>query len=150
MKRLVVFALAAALAACTPPAPAPLAPPPPAAAEILGLRAETLPGARVQQEGALIIAYPEQTLFTPGAAMPLAGGLEVLDPLARFLGDHRGNRWQVTVRAASPIDQDYDRALAAARSELLQRFLRNRGVAVEQFDWLSEAGGGPSLELRLQ
>lgn len=112
--------------------------------------ASALPGAVVAAGEALTIGYPGPALFSEGSAVPLAGGIAVLDPLAALLASHGSSRWQGTVRAASGVSPEYDQQLAATRVELLGRYFSQRGIAADRLVLRAEAGSGPSLELLLQ
>lgn len=125
----------------TRPAP----PPKPSLQEL----ASALPVAQVVStaEGILRITYPQESLFSSGAVLPFAGGAEALDPLAALLRDYPQITWAANVRAATAHGADYDLALARKRSELLQRYLRNSGVAAGQVTWKESRGEGIPLEL---
>lgn len=129
------------------------APPPPAAEESPATRMRTqldkLPGAVVLAEPVVGMAYPGERLFSSGAALPLAGGVEVLDPLCDLLLEQAQLRWQGTVRAKTAYGREYDSELASKRLELLQRYLRNRGVSEEQVKWRALGEDGPPLELQI-
>lgn len=114
----------------------------------LNTKAQTLPAAQLTlQESSLLIVYPGETLFSRGSVLPLAGGAEVLDPLADFLIEANKNRdCQMTVRAATADGAVYDAKLAAKRAELLQRYLHNRGMT-GTCNWMPQAGEGAPLEI---
>lgn len=133
------------LSACTAPAP----PPPEMPGAALLRQLATLPGGDVLAEPVVGVRYAGERLFSSGAALPLAGGVEVLDPLCELLLAQPQLRWTGTVRAKTEFGRDYDTALAAKRLELLQRYLRNRGVAEGQISWQALAGEGPPLELQV-
>lgn len=120
-------------------------PPKPSLQELAG----ALPVAQVVStaEGILKISYPQESLFSSGAVLPFAGGAEALDPLAALLRDYPQITWEANVRAATAHDADYDLALARKRSELLQRYLRNSGVAAGQVTWKESSEEGIPLEL---
>lgn len=131
------------------PAPAPV--PPLSWNERLEQQAPTLPGAQVTfTDGRLTIAYPEESLFSIGSVLPLAGGAEALDPLAALLLTYPQATWDGTVRAATKDGADYDLALAQKRQELLQRYLDNAGVAGARINWQTSGSAGIPLELTLQ
>lgn len=111
--------------------------------------ASALPVAQVvtTAAGVLSITYPQESLFSSGAVLPYAGGVEALDPLAALLRDYPQINWEANVRAATANGADYDLALARKRSELLQRYLRNSGVGAEQVVWKESSGEGIPLEL---
>lgn len=137
-----------------PPAPAPVAvaqPTLPAWVGALQERAAALPAAQTTSaEGTLSIAYPQERLFSTGSALPLAGGAEALDPLANLLIAFPDASWDAMVQAATTQGADYDRALAQKRGELLDRYLRNRGLPAGRVHWQSTAGSGAPLELHLR
>lgn len=110
---------------------------------------DKLPGAVALAEPVVGLAYPDENLFAKGAALPLAGGVEVLDPLCDLLLEESRLRWQGTVRAKTESGREHDAALAAKRLELLQRYLRNRGVADGQIVWTAAAEDGFPLELQV-
>jgi outer membrane protein OmpA-like peptidoglycan-associated protein len=119
--------------------------------ERLQQEATTLPAAQVSATvGSLIIAYPQESLFAVGAVLPLAGGAEILDPLAALLRSYPQATWDAQVRAATAHGADYDLALAQRRSTLLQRYLHNSGVAAERVTWQASSGEGIPLELTLR
>lgn len=114
-------------------------------------QAGTLPGATVTStSGSLIISYPQESLFSAGSVLPLAGGAEALDPLADLLDALPEGIWEATVQAATSNGADYDSTLARRRSELLQRYLHNRGIPGERVTWQTKGGDGPPLELTLR
>ncbi|MDZ4185878.1 MAG: hypothetical protein U1D97_12995 [Desulfuromonadales bacterium] len=132
------------------PAPAP-APPTLSWNEKLEQQAPTLPGAQVTfTDGRLTIAYPEESLFSIGSVLPLAGGVEALDPLAALLRTYPQALWDARVLAATSHGADYDLALAQKRQELLQRYLGNAGIAEAQVIWQADRGDGIPLELILR
>jgi len=109
--------------------------------------AAALPGAEIGAGEPLTIRYPGQALFSTGAALPLAGGTWMLDPLATFLAGHETSRWQGTVRAATGVSVEYDLQLAEKRAELLGRYFANRGIGSDRLSLRAEAGSGPAFEL---
>ena len=138
----------------SPPTPPPLvAAPAPVLTwnEKLQQEATTLPVAQVSTAtGSLTIAYPQESLFSTGAILPLAGGAEALDPLAALLRAYPQASWDARVRAATANGAAYDLTLAQKRSELLQRYLRHAGVADERITWQASSGDGIPLELTLR
>lgn len=173
MKQTILFALCLVmLSACQPPPPRPaipaepavpvtpepqptpqppLPPLPPAWLVPLQQQAALLPAAVVTVNGeALRLVYPGESLFSTGSVLPLAGGAEVLDPLADLIAAAPASQWSATVRAATAHGKDYDAQLAAKRAELLSRYLKNRGVGESQIGWQSLAGDGEPLELVLK
>jgi outer membrane protein OmpA-like peptidoglycan-associated protein len=119
--------------------------------EKLQQEATTLPAAQVSATvGSLIIAYPQESLFATGAVLPLAGGAEVLDPLAALLRAYPQASWDAWVRAATANGADYDLSLAQKRSELLKRYLHQAGVAADRISWQAGRGDGSPLELTLR
>jgi outer membrane protein OmpA-like peptidoglycan-associated protein len=119
--------------------------------EKLRQQAATLPIARVTISAeSLTIAYPQESLFATGAVLPLAGGAEALDPLAALLRSYPEASWDARVRAATGNGADYDLTLAQKRQELLQRYLRNAGVAAARVIWQADSGDGIPLELILR
>jgi len=109
--------------------------------------ATELPGAEVGEGEPLTIRYPGEALFSVGAALPLAGGTEVLDPLAAFLTGYPATRWQGTVRAHSGVSADYDQQLGQKRAELLGRYFSRRGIGADRLSLTAESGDGPVFEL---
>lgn len=112
-------------------------------ASSLRSQAQQLPGVELAAGEPLRLRYSE--LFAAGAALPLAGGVEQLQPLGDFLQQLAGSRWQLLLRG----DGEQGLALAAARAQLLQSYFQRRGLAAERLEWLTEAGPGPALELQL-
>lgn len=106
-------------------------------------QAQQLPGVELAAGEPLRLQFPH--LFAAGAALPLAGGMEQLQPLGDFLQQLTGSRWQVRLRG----DGEHGLALAAARARLLQSYFERRGLAGEGLQWLTEVGSGPALELQL-
>lgn len=136
-----------------PPPPPPLVTPAPVLSwsEKLQQEAKTLPAAQVTAaSGSLTIAYPQESLFSTGSVLPLAGGAEALDPLAALLRAYPQATWDARVRAATANGADSDLALAQKRRELLQRYLRHAGVADERIIWQASSGDGIPLELTLR
>jgi len=135
-----------------------LSPPPPPPVEKplswvekLQQQAAALPAAQVTAaDGSLSIVYPQESLFSTGAVLPLAGGAEALDPLSALLRAYPQALWDGKVRAATPHGAEYDLALAQKRSELLQRYLRQGGVADDRISWQASSGDGIPLELTLR
>lgn len=123
--------------------------PTPSAAE-LRASAAPLPGGEVDPGERLILRYPGERLFNAGAALPLAGGVEMLDPLAEWLAASGRARWRGTVRAATDVSPEYDRQLAQARAELLGRYFANRGISGDKLELMAEGGTGAPLELELR
>lgn len=117
----------------------------PGAAVVNSLRsqAQQLPGVELGAGEPLLLRYPQ--LFAPGAALPLAGGVEQLQLLGDFLQQLTGSRWQLRVRA----EGEQGLALAQARAQLLRGYFERRGLAGERWQWLTEAGAGAALELQL-
>ncbi|TYO98159.1 hypothetical protein EDC39_10896 [Geothermobacter ehrlichii] len=106
-----------------------------------------LPGAEVQAQQLPVIFYSEQRLFAEGAVLPRPEALNLLRALAARLQRFPSVRWQATVRATSPHGDDHAQVLAAARAEMLDRFLRRSGLADGVVEWKPEAGAGKVLEL---
>jgi hypothetical protein len=116
--------------------------------QVLRQRFGELPGVVLVPGEGLHFSYPGQVLFSTGAALPLAGGTALLDPLARLVVAHPDLHFRGTVRAATGVSPDYDERLARQRAALLQRYFRNRGVEAGQLSLAAQAGEGPSLELQ--
>jgi len=135
-----------ALCSCVPGAP----PSPPLDLPALSAAAAALPGVRIDSVDPLSLSYPDEVLFARGAALPLPGGPALLDPLASLLAAHPRGRWNGTVRSAGGVSPDYDLALAEKRRELLERYLRLRGVPADLVTLAAVAAEGPPLELWLQ
>lgn len=158
MKRLfvplfVLFFCAGCQIAPPPPRPEPVVAPAPLLTwvERLQGQAATLPAAQVATPaGSVTITYPQESLFSIGSVLPLAGGAEALDPLAALLNAYPEASWDAKVRAATTNGADYDISLAQKRSDLLQRYLRNRGVATGRVIWQASSGEGIPLELTLR
>lgn len=138
---------------------APPSPPPQAVAtpapltwlERLKNEAQSLPAAEVAVTAdTLTITYPQESLFSTGSVLPLAGGAEALDPLAALLSAHPEAVWDAYVRAATSHGSDYDSSLALKRSNLLQRYLERRGVAGTQVTWQTKGSDGIPFELTLR
>lgn len=123
--------------------------PTPSAAE-LRASAAPLPGVEMAPGEKLILRYPGESLFSAGAALPLAGGVEMLEPLADWLAASGRARWRGTVRAATGVSPEYDRQLAQARAELLGRYFANRGIAGEKLELTAAGGAGAPFELELR
>lgn len=135
------------------PPPPPVVEPAPVLSwsERLQQQATTLPAAQVSTTaGTFTIAYPQETLFSVGSVLPLAGGAEALDPLAALLRAYPQANWEAQVRAATSNGADYDLALAQRRSELLQRYLHHSGVVSDRIIWQAKSGDGIPLELTLR
>lgn len=119
--------------------------------DTLQQQAATLPAAQVTPAaGSLTIAYPQESLFSIGSVLPLAGGAEALDPLAALLRSYPEAIWDGTVRAATNNGADYDLSLAQKRRDLLQRYLHHAGVAADRIIWQASSGDGIPLELSLR
>lgn len=123
--------------------------PPPSPAE-LRASAGRLPGVEIAAGEPLTLRYPGQVLFSEGAALPLAGGVEMLDPLAAWLAAAGQSRWRGTVRAVTGVSPEYDRQLAEKRAELLGRYFANRGIPAERLKLQAEGGAGAPFELELR
>lgn len=108
----------------------------------------TLPQAVVSADG-LNISYPDERLFASGAILPLAGGMEVLDPLITLLQRYPERGYVAVVRSSGHAD-DYDRLLAGKRLELLERIFRNRGIKASRLVLKIAEGPGAPLELQFQ
>ena len=107
-----------------------------------------LPGAVVDLN-TLTVAYPGDVLYAPGAALPLPGGLEVLDPLITWMLNSSDISGEARVRS-SGYAADYDRVLAEKRRELLERLFVNRGLNSERLQLIVDETAGPPLEIRFQ
>lgn len=121
----------------------------PSAAE-LRASAVPLPGVEIDPGERLLLRYPGERLFSAGAALPLAGGVEMLEPLADWLAASGRARWRGTVRAATDVSPEYDRQLAQARVELLGRYFANRGISGDKLELTAEGGTGAPFELELR
>lgn len=137
----VLVALLLAGCAAAPGGPAGTRPAAGEPALSLESQAQQLPGAERLAGEPLRLRYGQ--LFAAGSALPLGGGVEQLQPLADFLQQARGSRWQLRVRG------DGELALAEARTRLLQGYFEHRGLAGVALQWLTEAGPGAALELQL-
>lgn len=119
--------------------------------EKLQQKAVALPGSEVRAAGGnLTISYPQESLFSPGSVIPLVGGAEALDPLADLLSYFPEGVWDAEVQTTTSHGPEYDAVLAKGRSELLQRYLRNRGVLGKNIIWQAQGGNGPALALTLR
>lgn len=152
--RLASLSLLLLLTACLPQTPVP-PPPDPAALQaqrltLLEQRLLALRGASVSRDGALSVSYPGEALFAQGAALPLPGGREVLDPLSDLLLALPEGGWQGTVRASGGDSAAYDLELAQKRAELLARYFRQRGLPAGVPALRAEAAPGAPLELSVQ
>jgi len=107
-----------------------------------------LPGVTLGHDG-LQALYPEGGLFAAGAALPLPGGMEMLQPLIDWLYANRTLTVVATVRADAP-DQKAAQQLAETRKQLLERVFANRGLTGERIEWQVEVGAGAPLELKFQ
>jgi len=147
LRSLAVLLLTLTLAACLPSAPQP---PLPERPSIDSLRQSfgNLPGAVLGGTEPLVVSYPGEVLFSAGAALPLAGGTELLDPLAAQLAAYPQLFIAGTVRAAAE-PAAYAVQLATARAELLTRYFHRRGLDASRLQLTPEAGDGPPLELTL-
>jgi len=144
MRRLLVWCVLLLVCSCAPPPGKPGRD-----VDALQQAARSLPGAVVSAGEPLTISYPAGVLFSSRSVLPLPGGLEVLDPLAGLLAEP-GSRWHVLVRAASGRGSEYDQQLAAARVELLKRFLTSRNLSLQAFSWETASADGAPLELVLE
>lgn len=135
------------LGACAAPGPAPAPSPSPVDTARLRRELTVLPGARVGEGDPPAVSYPGEVLFAEGAALPLAGGTALLDPLASFLAAHPEVRWRGVVRARTGAGDEGDRALAAKRAELLARYFTAKGIPAGRLELVPEAAEGPPLEL---
>ena len=108
----------------------------------------TLPGAVVDLNS-MTVAYPGDVLYAPGAALPLPGGLEVLDPLISWMLKTDGIYGEARVRS-SGYAVDYDRVLAEKRRELLERLFLNRGLNAQRLHLMVDESAGAPLEIRFQ
>lgn len=104
-------------------------------------QAQQLPGVQLAPGEPLRLSYLQ--LFARGAALPLAGGVEQLQPLGDFLQQATGTRWLLQVGG------DGELALAQARLKLLQGYFQRRGLAGERLQWQAAAEAGAALELQL-
>ncbi len=102
-------------------------------------QAEHLAGVEVLTGEPLRLRYAG--LFAAGAAVPLAGGVEQLGPLAELLRQRAASRWQLRVGGEPP--------LAQARTRLLQGYFDRAGVVAGRLEWQLGAVTGPGLELQL-
>ena len=133
-----------------PPAPVVEAEAPTPSAAELRASAALLPGVEIDPGEGLTLRYPGERLFSAGAALPLAGGVEMLEPLADWLVASGRARWRGTVRAATDVSPEYVRQLAQARAELLGRYFANRGISGDKLALTAEGGAGAPFELELQ
>lgn len=147
--RALALLMVLSLSGCAPPGLGSTAPLRSPSVDTAGLRREmaNLPGARVGEEEPPVTSYPGEVLFAEGAAVPLAGGTALLDPLAAFMAARPDIRWQVTVRARTGQGEENDLALAAKRAELLTRYLEAKGVPAARLDVTADAAEGAPLEL---
>lgn len=94
------------------------------------------------------ISYPGESLFAPGAVLPLPGGIDVIGPLVDFFVQNPKLTAVATVRS-SGNGNDYDRRIAEKRAELLEKIFRNRGVTEARLRFSAVAADGAPLELEL-
>lgn len=107
-----------------------------------------LPCAEVVRTDAVTIRYEGEKIYHGGSVLPSDEGLVCLEALADWLKGAPQSRWQVT--SAGEADLGFDpQALADKRQELLQRFFARRGLQEQTMEWLTLAGQGPQLQLRL-
>lgn len=139
-----VIALLFALAGCAIPAPQP----PGVPTEPLGQQLQALPGAVVDADG-LAFSYPGETLYSSGSALPLPGGMAMLEPLIALLHEARGYHARIRVRAGGD-DVEYGRQLAEKRAELLAKVFYNRGLQEQRVELMVADDSGPPLEVKLQ
>lgn len=111
------------------------------AAVSLRSRVAQLPGAELVAGEPLRLRYGQ--LFANGAALPLAGGVEQLQPLADFLQQAPGTRWQLRVGG------DGELSLAQARLKLLQGYFQRRGLNTDRLQWQAAAEAEAALQLQL-
>ncbi len=152
MRRLAVLGLLiSTLCSCAAPGPisTTVVEPASVAGEVSRQQLAALPGALLADGEPLSISYPEQVLFYRQAALPLPGGITILEPLADLLSSQSGSRWQGRVRAETGLGANYDRRLAEGRARLLQSYFQGRGVPAERLQFEAEAAAGPPLELLL-
>ncbi len=137
------------LAACatSPPVLPEARPLAPLGSEALRRQLSALPGAEIGPDEPLTIRYPGEVLFAKGAALPLPGGSELLDPLVGLLASQAGAKWRAMVRAEAGGPADYDGVLARHRAAVLERYFQAKGVDGRQVVFQVEAGEGPPLEL---
>ncbi|AMV73849.1 hypothetical protein JCM30471_22700 [Desulfuromonas carbonis] len=148
LRSLALLLLTLTLVACVPSAPqAPL----PERPDLDSLRLSfgQLPGAVLSTTEPLVVSYPGEILFSAGAVLPLAGGTELLDPLAAQLAAYPQLYFSARVRAAAE-PAAYAVQLATARTELLTRYFRRRGLDASRLQLTPEVGDGPPLELTLR
>jgi len=152
VKWLLPLLLLTACQVASPPPEAVVVSPPPAEEKAwlapLKARAQSLPVAQVTlRDTEILIVYPDETLFSKGSVLPLAGGAEALDPLMDLLVEvGKVGDCDMTVRATTADGAEYDARLAAKRAELLLRYLNNRGMS-GTCEWTTQAGDGAPLEV---
>ena len=148
LRSFAVLLLTLSLVACVPSAPKVALPERPGI-DSLRLGFGDLPGAVLSAGEPLVVSYPGEVLFSAGAALPLAGGTELLDPLAERIAAYPQLFFAGRVRAAD-TPAGYGPQLAAARAELLTRYFNRRGIEASRLQLTPEAGAGPPLELELR
>ncbi len=107
-----------------------------------------LPGAVVSADG-LQVSYPGNSLFAEGAAIPLPGGMEVLDPLVDFLRANPQFSIVGTIRSGGNREE-YDQLLAGRRFDILTAIFSNRGIDAERLQLDLATGEGAPFEFELQ
>lgn len=150
MASLCAALLCLALSACAPtggPAPEAAIDRPGTAPAAPTFSTADLSGARVEQGPPLEIAYSEGSVYLPGAVLPSPQGLGHLEGLAAWLLRNPAPGWQVAI--APDGERENGALLAAKRLELLQRFFRNRGLELVDWQWQVVEEGEPLRLTRL-
>ncbi|MDH3453499.1 MAG: hypothetical protein OEL80_00010 [Desulfuromonadales bacterium] len=118
----------------------------PAVAKRPAIQVTDLPCAQVSSTDLVTLRYPGENLYRGGAALPKQEGLACLEVLSDWLKNVPQDRWQVTVSGEAGHGFE-PLALAGKRQELLQRFFTRKGVAINNWEWLTVAGAGEQLQL---
>ncbi len=108
-----------------------------------------LPGVSIPTGQPISFSYPEQVMFGTGAVLPMPGGPKLLEPLAEFLKQNPGAKWDVVVRAQTIHGVEYDQALAEKRSELLASYLLSKGVELGRLSFQPDTADGDPLVFTL-
>ncbi len=155
MRNLIIFIICALLAACASgggPAQVTRSQPQIAIPELsyqeLRQEFKTLAGAVVSETDPLVVSYPNGTLFTDTALLPMPGGAGQLDAIASLIRQS-GMNWSLKVRADAGEGAEYDALLAAQRVKVLQTYFQSVGVSLKKVAINAVPGPGVPLELHI-
>lgn len=107
----------------------------------------SLPAVELQADP-LVLRYPEQRLYRPGAALPTPEGLAALQALGKWLAQAESGTWQAQLWNAVGATEADQEALVGKRVELLQRLFARQGLGNVTLRWDGTVGVGPDLELQ--